>query len=126
MDQTVASASSDDFVGVVLPGGTTNPDSLRVVPEAVDFIRGLIELGKPVAAICHGPWTLVETGRLDGKTMTSYPSLQSDLRNAGATWVDEQVVVCRADGWTLITSRNPGDLDAFGAALVEEFASTSP
>lgn len=120
--QAVGSASSDDFAAVVLPGGTTNPDSLRMDEAAVEFVRSFAEGGKPVAAICHGPWTLVETGRLGGKTLTSWPSLQSDLRNAGATWVDEEVSVCRAEGWTLITSRKPDDLDAFGEALVKEFA----
>lgn len=125
VNQAVGSASSEDFAAVVLPGGTTNPDSLRMDEDAVRFIRSFVEAGKPVAAICHGPWTLVETGRLAGKTLTSWPSLQTDLRNAGATWVDEQVTICRADGWTLITSRKPDDLKAFGDSLVKEFANSS-
>jgi protease I len=102
----------------VLPGGTVNPDKLRADPDAVDFVREFVESGKPVAAICHGPWTLVEAGVLPGRTVTSYPSIRTDLANAGATVVDKEVAV---DG-NLITSRRPDDLPAFCAAIVEALA----
>jgi protease I len=99
----------------VLPGGVANPDALRMDRDAVGFVRSFVESGKPVAAICHAPWTLVEADVLRGRTLTSWPSLQTDIRNAGATWVDEEVVV---DG-NLLTSRKPDDLPAFNARLVE-------
>ena len=118
VDVVVADASVDDYAALVLPGGVANPDALRTDATAVAFVRAFVESGKPVAAICHAPWTLVEADVVRGKQLTSWPSLQTDLRNAGADWVDERVVV---DG-NLITSRNPDDLDAFGAAIVEEFA----
>ncbi|MEN8674033.1 type 1 glutamine amidotransferase domain-containing protein [Nocardioides sp.] len=121
-DLAVADASVDDFDALVLPGGTTNPDKLRLVDEAVAFVKAFAEAGKPIAAICHGPWTLVEAGVLRGKTLTSWPSLQSDVRNAGGTWTDLEVVTCASNGWTLVTSRNPGDLDAFTAGAIDAFA----
>ena len=120
VDRTVAEVTPDDFDLLVLPGGTTNPDTLRTIPEAVALVKAFVEAGKPVAAICHGPWSLVEADVLDGKTLTSWPSLQTDIRNARGTWVDEEVFVCPTNGWTLITSRNPGDLGAFSAKIVEQ------
>lgn len=116
VDLTLVDADSADFDALVLPGGVINPDSLRIHPEAIDFIRGFVQSGKPIGAICHGPWTLIEAGAAKGRTMTSWPSLQSDLVNAGATWVDEEVVVDRG----LVTSRKPDDLPAFNKKLIEE------
>jgi protease I len=118
VDGLVGSASVADYDGLVLPGGTVNPDKLRADPDAVDFVREFVESGKPVAAICHGPWTLVEAGVLPGRTVTSYPSIRTDLANAWATVVDKEVAV---DG-NLITSRRPDDLPAFCAAIVEALA----
>jgi protease I len=118
VDATVADASVDDFDGLVLPGGVANPDALRMDSDAVAFVRGFVDAGKPVAAICHAPWTLIEAGVVDGRTMTSWPSLRTDLTNAGASWVDEELVV---DG-QLVTSRKPDDLPAFCKALVEQYA----
>ena len=115
VDQTVADASVADFDALVLPGGVANPDALRLDQDAVGFVRHFVESGKPVAAICHAPWTLVEAGVLRGRTLTSWPSLRTDIGNAGATWVDKEVVV---DG-NLITSRNPDDLKAFSSALID-------
>ncbi|MGI8574776.1 MAG: type 1 glutamine amidotransferase domain-containing protein [Egibacteraceae bacterium] len=118
VDATADAVSADDFDALVLPGGVANPDNLRMHSSAVEFAKGFFERGKPVAAICHAPWTLVEADVVRGRTMTSWPSLQTDLRNAGATWVDEELVV--DDG--LITSRNPDDLKVFCPAIVEQFA----
>jgi protease I len=118
----VADADPDDYVGLVLPGGVANPDKLRLVPDAVSFIKSFAEAGKPIAAICHGPWTLVEADLVKGKTLTSWPSLQTDIRNAGGQWRDEGVVSCPMEGFTLVTSRKPDDLDAFVAALVDAFS----
>jgi protease I len=116
VDQVVSEASVDDFDALVLPGGTVNPDKLRLDESAVAFVRDFANSGKPVAAICHGPWTLVEAGVVAGRTVTSYPSIRTDLRNAGANVVDEEVVV---DG-NLITSRAPDDLPAFCAKLIQQ------
>jgi protease I len=118
VDRELAQARADDYDGLVLPGGVINPDQLRLVPEAIDFVRAFVDSERPIAAICHGPWTLINAGGVDGKRMTSWPSLQADLRNAGAQWVDEQVVVDRG----LVTSRNPDDLGAFCPKMIEEFA----
>jgi protease I len=116
VDQAVSEASVDDFDALVLPGGTVNPDKLRLDKSAVAFVRDFVNSGKPVAAICHGPWTLVEAGVVAGRTVTSYPSIRTDLRNAGANVVDEEVVV---DG-NVITSRSPDDLPAFCAQLIQQ------
>ena len=121
VDATVADGPSS-YDALVLPGGVANPDALRMVPEAVDFARAFFDDGKPVAAICHAPWTLIEAGVLRGRTLTSWPSLQTDIRNAGGDWVDEQVVVCDAGPSTLVTSRKPDDLEAFNEAMVTAFA----
>ncbi|WP_265442948.1 type 1 glutamine amidotransferase domain-containing protein [Flexivirga meconopsidis] len=115
VDQQVKDASVDDFAALVLPGGVANPDALRTDKDAVSFVKTFVDSGKPVAAICHAPWTLIEADVLRGKRLTSWPSLQTDIRNAGGDWVDEQVVV---DG-NLITSRNPDDLPAFDEAVVK-------
>jgi protease I len=118
VDRTVGEASASDYDGLVLPGGVASPDFLRMDGDAVAFVRGFFEQAKPVAVICHGPWTLVEADVLRGRTITSWPSLQTDIRNAGGTWVDEEVVVDQG----LVSSRNPDDLPAFCAKLVEEIA----
>jgi protease I len=118
VDLHVSKADAGDFDGLVLPGGVANPDHLRVDEQAVAFVKAFIDQDKPVAAICHGPWTLVEADVVRGRTLTSWPSLKTDIRNAGGTWVDEEVRV--DDG--LITSRNPDDLDAFCSKLVEELS----
>lgn len=115
VDIAVSDASVDDYAALVLPGGVANPDALRTDEGAVALIKAFVDSGKPVAAICHAPWTLIEAGVVRGKQLTSYPSLQTDIRNAGGEWVDEKVVV---DG-NLITSRNPGDLPAFISALLD-------
>jgi len=120
--QTVDEAAVEDFVGLVLPGGVANPDQLRTKPGAVAFVREFVDAGKPVAAICHAPWTLIEAGAVKDKTLTSWPSLRTDLTNAGATWVDEQVRVDPSGGWTLVTSRRPDDLPAFCREAVRAFA----
>jgi protease I len=114
----VGAANASDYDGLVLPGGVANPDQLRTDSEAVAFVRSFFESGKPVGVICHGPWTLIEADVVRGRTLTSWPSLQTDLRNAGAEWVDEEVHV---DGG-LVSSRKPDDMDVFKAKLVEEFA----
>jgi len=119
VDKLVTDASPDDYDALLLPGGTVNPDQLRINPDAVAFVRAFAETGKPIAAICHGPWTLVEADLVKGKTLTSWPSLQTDIRNAGGDWRDQEVVVCSNNGFTLITSRKPDDLDAFNGALID-------
>jgi protease I len=118
VDTTVASADPEDYAALVLPGGVINGDFVRADADAVAFVKAFFDADKPVAAICHAPWVLAEADVVRGRRMTSWPSLQTDLRNAGAKWVDEEVVV---DG-NLVTSRNPDDLDAFDAAIVEQFA----
>jgi protease I len=118
-DRTAAEADASDYDGLVLPGGVANPDELRTDDDAVAFARAFFEQGKPVGVICHGPWTLVEADVVRGRTITSWPSLRTDLRNAGANWVDEEVVVDEG----LVSSRNPDDLPAFCAKVVEELAS---
>ncbi len=118
VDVALDQARSQDYDALVLPGGVMNPDKLRMMPRAVQFVREFFEQGKPVAAICHGPWTLIEAGVVKGRRMTSWPSLKTDLRNAGADWVDEQVVVDNG----LVTSRKPDDLPAFNAKMIEEIA----
>jgi protease I len=118
VDKTVDEVSADDYDGLVLPGGVANPDNLRMHSDAVQFVKAFFEQAKPVAAICHAPWTLIEADVLKGRTITSWPSLQTDIRNAGAEWVDEEVVVDAG----LVTSRNPDDLPAFISKAIEEFA----
>jgi protease I len=118
VDNLVRDVDAGDFDGLVLPGGVANPDKLRMDEDAVSFVRDFFEQGKPVGVICHGPWTLVEAGVLKGRTLTSYPSVKTDIVNAGGRWVDEEVVVDRG----LVSSRNPNDLPAFCAKIIEEFA----
>jgi protease I len=117
-ERAVGDADPGEYDGLVLPGGVANPDQLRMKPEALEFVRGIFAAGKPVGAICHAPWTLIEAGVAKGRTLTSFPSLRTDLRNAGAEWVDEEVHVDQG----LVTSRKPDDLEAFNAKIVEEFA----
>jgi protease I len=118
VDMATSEANPNDFDGMVLPGGVANPDRLRMDKAAIQFIRGMFDARKPVAVICHGPWTLVEAGVLKGRTITSWPSIQTDIRNAGGTWVDEEVHVDKG----LVSSRKPDDLPAFCKKMVEEFA----
>ncbi|MEX2643142.1 MAG: type 1 glutamine amidotransferase domain-containing protein [Acetobacterales bacterium] len=118
VDVRLESVRAEDYDALLLPGGVLNPDQLRTRAEAVAFVRSFVDRGKPIAAICHGPWTLIETGAVKGRRMTSYPSVRTDLVNAGADWVDEEVVV--DDG--LVTSRDPDDLPAFNNRMVEVFA----
>ena len=110
------------YAALVLPGGVANPDFLRTVPAAVDFVRGFFDAGKPVAVICHGPWTIVEADRVRSRTITSWPSVKTDIGNAGGNWVDEEVVVCTSGPNTLVSSRKPDDLPAFCSTLVDRFA----
>ncbi len=118
VDVALDQARADDFDALLLPGGVMNPDSLRMEPKAVEFVKSFFAENKPVAAICHGPWTVIEAGAARGRRVTSWPSLKTDLRNAGADWVDQEVVV---DG-NLITSRKPADIPAFNRAIMELFS----
>ena len=122
VDATLEDADPKDYDALVLPGGVMNPDQLRMDPDAVAFVRAFFDADKPVAAICHGPWTVLEAGAARGHRMTSWPSLQTDLRNAGAEWVDEEVVV---DG-NLVTSRKPDDIPAFNREIIELFSRSRP
>ncbi|GAB3658308.1 type 1 glutamine amidotransferase domain-containing protein [Zhihengliuella somnathii] len=123
VDATLDGVDPADYDALVIPGGTLNADQLRVNHTAQRLVQSAARAGKPVAAICHGPWLLIESGLASGKRLTSYPSLSTDLKNDGATWVDEEAVVDTSGGFALITSRNPGDLDAFNAKLIEHTAS---
>jgi protease I len=118
VDMTLDAARVSDFDALVLPGGVMNPDKLRMIPAAVKFVREFLDAKKPVAAICHGPWLLVEAGVVRGRTLTSWPSLQTDIRNAGGKWVDQEVTVDQG----LVTSRKPADLPAFNRKMIEEIA----
>lgn len=122
VQEVVGDVSADSFAGLVLPGGVASPDALRMDEQAVSFVRDFFEQGRPVAAICHAPWTLIEADVVRGRTLTSWPRLRTDIRNAGGTWVDEQVVVCEAGPATLVTSRKPDDLKALTEAFLPEFA----
>ena len=117
VDVKLDQAKPEDFDALLLPGGVINPDALRIQPKAVAFVKAFFDAGKPVASICHGPWTIIETGAARGRRMTSWPSLKSDLKNAGADWVDEEVVLDR----NLVTSRKPADIAAFNAKMIELF-----
>jgi protease I len=118
VDLPLQQANADDFDALMLPGGVLNPDKLRMQPKAVEFVRAFFEAGKPVAAICHGPWMLVEADVARGRTLTSYHSIKTDLKNAGANWVDREAVTDQG----LVTSRKPDDIPAFNRAMIEEFA----
>jgi len=122
VDQTLEEADPKDYDALLLPGGVMNPDSLRMQPAAVAFVRSFFEAGKPVAAICHGPWTVIESGAAKGYRMTSWPSLKTDIRNGGAEWVDQEVVVDD----NLVTSRKPDDLPAFNREVIKLFGSARP
>ena len=117
-DKAVSDVSADDYDGLMLPGGVANPDNLRTDQDAITFVQGFVNAGKPIAAICHAPWTLVEADAVKGRKLTSYPSIKTDIRNAGGEWVDEECVVDQG----LVTSRKPDDLPAFNAKMIEEFA----
>jgi protease I len=118
VDRPLASARADEYDALLLPGGVMNPDKLRANPQAVAFVKGFVDAHKPIASICHGPWTLIEAGAVRGRKMTSWPSLQTDLKNAGAQWVDQEVVVDNG----LVTSRKPDDIPAFNRKMIEEIA----
>ena len=125
-DADVAADDADvaDYVGLVLPGGVANPDRLRTDPDAVAFVKSFFDAGKPVAVICHGPWTLIEADVVEGRTLTSWPSVRTDILNAGGSWVDKEVAVCTEGPNTLISSRNPDDLPAFCSTTVEVFGAS--
>jgi len=118
IDVPLDRAAPENYDALLLPGGVMNPDKLRMNPRAVAFVNAFVQSGKPIAAICHGPWTLVEAGAVRGRTLTSWPSLQTDIRNAGGTWVDQEVVTDNG----LVTSRKPADIPAFNRKMIEEFA----
>jgi protease I len=118
VDRELGGANADEYDALLLPGGVMNPDRLRANPSAVAFVKAFVDAGKPIAAICHGPWTLIEAGAVRGRTVTSWASLKSDLRNAGASWVDQDVVTDNG----LVTSRKPDDIPAFNRKMIEEFA----
>lgn len=118
VDVPVQSADPSRYDALLLPGGVMNPDKLRMIPEAVEFVRRFIDAGKPIAAICHGPWMLVETGAVRGRTVTSWPSLKTDIQNAGGTWVDEPVVLSNG----MVTSRKPDDIPVFNQQMIDLFA----
>jgi protease I len=118
VDKTLDHANASEYDALILPGGVMNPDRLRMEPKAVEFVQSFVASGKTIAAICHGPWTLLETGALKGRTVTSWPSLKTDLQNVGAHWVDKEVVTDRQ----FITSRKPDDLPAFNRAVIESIA----
>jgi protease I len=118
VDVPLKSARSDDFDALLLPGGVINPDKLRMIPEAMDFVKAFFDAGKPVAAICHGPWSIVEVDQARGRKIASWPSLKTDIRNAGGQWMDEQVVRDR----NLVTSRKPDDIPAFNRGMIELFS----
>ena len=122
VDRVIDRADPGDYDALVLPGGVANPDQLRTVPAAVRFVQDLFDAGRPAAVICHGPWTLVEADLVRDRTLTSWPSLQTDIRNAGGKWVDREVQVCRAGPNVLVTSRKPDDLPAFCGELVDAFS----
>jgi protease I len=118
VDIFLEKANPGDYDGLLLPGGVASPDQLRTNPDAVEFVKAFVGAGKPIAAICHGPWTLIEADAVKGRTLTSWPSLKTDLRNAGATWIDAEVVVDRG----LVTSRKPADIPMFNQKMIEEFS----
>ena len=118
VDRSLSETRADEYDALLLPGGVLNSDKLRIAPDAVRFVKAFVDSGKPIAAICHGPWTLIEAEGVRGRKMTSYPSLRSDRKNAGANWVDQEVVVDRG----LVTSRKPDDIPAFNRKMIEEFA----
>ncbi|OZC02249.1 type 1 glutamine amidotransferase domain-containing protein [Rubricoccus marinus] len=122
VDKTISEASAGDYQGLVLPGGQINPDKLRINDDALSFIKAFADAGKPVGAICHAPWLIIEAGLAEDRHMTSFKSIRTDLKNAGAKVRDEEVVVCPHGNFTLITSRNPDDLPAFNNALIEAFS----
>lgn len=121
-DRTVADADPDDYVALVLPGGVANPDNLRTDEDAVAFVRSFVDADKLVAAICHAPWMLIEANAVNERRLTSFRSVRTDLENAGARWVDEQVVIDRDGAGTLLTSRGPDDIEAFSSAIIDELA----
>ncbi|RAI42152.1 type 1 glutamine amidotransferase domain-containing protein [Rhodoplanes roseus] len=118
VDRTLDAARPDEFEALLLPGGVINPDALRLEPKAVEFVKHFVTSGKPIAAICHGPWMLIDAGAVKGRKVTSWPSLKTDLRNAGAEWVDQEVVTDNG----IVTSRKPQDIPAFNRKMIEEFA----